>query len=542
MTGNHVSLAARCADLLALAAVLAGVFLLFHRLDWNGSTWDERVDFNISRHFVQQGSILIDKSDPSQARLPHIVGALSLAAFGESLWAFKFPFALAGLVAGALLFAFVAVRHGNTTALYCLAFLLTNPWWLGSSRTAATAGDVLVVVTTFAFLWGAIVVFRGSEDPRRRLAGTAGFGLLTGISIGAKLTSAVLLPAGFALVAVARRSLLHLVVFTLLALLATVALHPLLVTHTQSTLGATTQAFRGTAAVTEDAGDDTAPAPALAPAVDAGAAPVLLGPGWIEATPKVRYLSWLLVGKLTLPFLLVVAAGIVLGLYEAWRVRRLDPGFWGALAMVLVPCVVLIWKYKQNANYYLPLLLPAVTLAAIPLARGLRSPFAWRRVAVAFGWLAIVGWQLWIDTNLAPDYLQAGRRLGPEAQGQMSGPATNHCQGTPVMIETLNRLRQSGEPFEAVGVFETCLAVILHDAALGPVAPDGYRFVRLGQAARPSDAYIFVVHEVIAAHQYGLPAHATRLRWLEQAKLGCTWVNADAPDDRFRIYSCPERG
>jgi len=376
----------RALDLLALAAVLGGLVLLFHDLDRNGSTWDERVDFRIARNFVEQGSIVQDKSDPSQTRLPHIIGALSIAALGENLWAFKLPFALTGVLSGLVLFAFVAARHDARTALYCLAFYLTNPWVLASSRTAATAGDILVVLTTFAWLWVAILVFGGREAPRHPLAKTVCLGLLTGIAIGAKLTNAVLFPAGLALVAVRRKSLTHLIVFALLASFAAVAIHPLLITHTSSTIGATTLAFGATPLALE--GVSTRAASEVERII------LAVEPMEVENTPKLRYLYSLLVGKLTLPFLLFVVVGIVAGLFEVARTRRLDPHFLGALAFVLVPCALLIWKYKQNTSYYLPLLLPAISIAAIPLARGLRSALPWRRLVVALAWLAIVGYQL----------------------------------------------------------------------------------------------------------------------------------------------------
>lgn len=518
---------------LALLAVVAGTFLLFDDLDRNGSTWDERVDFRIARNFVLQRSLTKEVSDPSQSRLPHILAALSIAQFGTSLWAFKLPSALAGLFAGLLLFAFLALRHGAIVGLYALAFFLTNPWVLGSSRTGATAGDILVVVTTFAFLWAAIRVFEAGEETRHPLGRTACLGLLTGISIGAKLTSVVLFPAGLALVAVMRRSVLHAVVFSVLALLTTVALHPLLVTHTDSTLNATMQAFGRSPIALE--GAYSGPAAATAPII------VDVEPVEVENTPKLRYLYFLLVGKLTLPFVLLVGLGVVLGLATAWRTRRIDPAFFGALAFVLAPCVVLIWKYKQNASYFLPLLIPAITLAAIPLARGLRSAVPWHRLCVAAVWLAIVGYQLRIDVDLAPDYLQAGRRLGPAAQGQMAGPATNHCQGSPILFDRLNQLRRGGYDFDVFYVFEPCIPLILDDSVHGPVPLEGYRFRRYAQGFLPRSEHLLAVHEVIHLHRYGLPQHANNLRALQRATADCTWLNADAPHERFKLYRCPER-
>ena len=491
---------------LALAAVVVGVGLLFHDLDANGSTADERSDFRIARDFVAQGTIFENKEDPSQSRLPHIVAALSMAAFGETLWAFKLPFALATLLAGALLFAFVRRRHGALTALYCLAFFFTNPWVLGSGRTAATAGDMLLVVTSFAFLWAAIRVFgeRGVRPPS--LAATAWFGLTAGLAVGAKLISLVLLPAGLALVAVRRRSFAHVVAFGLVAAITSVALHPLLVTHTRPTLGATFKAFGTTPFAMEGLGNVALPeTPAATTGSDVARRVVPFEPVEVEDTPKLRYLAYLLVGKLTLPFLAVLGLGVALGLGAAWRDRRLDPAFWGALAFVTAPCVVLIWKYKQNAGYYLPLLIPAVTLAALALDRGLRSPKPWRRTVVAAGWLAIVGYQLWLDVGLAPDYLQAGRRLGIEAQGKMAGPATNHCQGTPVLIDRLNQLRARGEAFDVARVFDACMKVMLHDEAHGPAQRQGYRFGRYSPGMRPAGEHVFVVHDVLFVNAYGTP-------------------------------------
>ncbi len=535
-TASPFDHALRVFHILAFAAVIAGLFLLCHRLGWNGSTWDERADYRISRDFVRQGSVLENKADPSQSRLPHMIGAISLATFGETTRAFKIPFVLAGVVCGLLLFAFVRARDGSLTALYAFALFLTNPWALASSRTAATAGDILVVLTTFVFLWLAIRMYEKADARGPGIGATAGLALATGVAIGAKLTSAVLLPAGLLLLLVVygRRSPLHVVLYAVVAVVVTIALHPLLVTHTESLFGAAFGAFAKTPALFEHLGES--------PAVDLGRSFLGDPPIELEPTPKFHYVLALLVSKLTLPLLLFVVAGIGFGFVDAWRERRLDARFWGPLSFVVAPCVVLVWKYKQNGNYYLPLLLPAMTLAAIALARGLHASRAWCRASVAAAWLAIVGYQVHLDVGLAPDYLQAGRRLGPTMQGKMAGPAINHCQGTPILIDTLNRLRASGESFEVVGVLETCLPVMQLDVAHGPIAPDGYRFVRYNARLPPRGPHVFVVHKVIRIDEYGMPVFADRLRWLQRATLGCTYLNANRPMDRFEIYKCPDRG
>lgn len=532
-TGPAESVFLRLCHALALVAVLAGTFLLFDDLDRNGSTWDERVDFRISRNIAKQRSLLIERSDPSQSRLPHVVGAVSIATLGTSLWSFKFPFAVAGLLTGLMLFAFLAKRRGAMVGLYALAFYMTNPWMLASSRSAATAGDILVVGTTFAFLWAAIRVYGEGDAPRRLLGRTAGFGLLTGVAIGAKLTSIALFPAGLILVAFVRRSLVHMLVYLALAAVTAIALHPLLLTQTENTLGATIRAFGMSPIALEGAYD----APAIA------AAPVSIGiePIEVENTPKLRYLYTLLVAKLTLPFLVLVGIGIALGLVTAVKTRRLDPAFFGALAFVLAPCAVLIWKYTQNANYYLPLLVPAITIAIIPLAHGLRSSAPWGRSAAAGVWLAIVGYQLTLSVELAPDYLQAGRRLGPAAQGEMAGPAVNHCQGGPILFDNLNRLKREGMRFDTFYVFETCMPLLLDDSVYGPVRLDGYRFRAYEPGAAPKHPHILAVHEVVYIHQYGMPRYLHLMRSLKRATKDCRLLNPESPHARYRIYRCPAR-
>lgn len=518
---------------LAVCAALAGAFLLFADLDRNGSTWDERVDFRISRNIAKQRSLLIERSDPSQSRLPHIVGAISIATLGTSLWSFKFPFAVAGLLSGWMLYAFLARRRGATVGLYALAYYMTNPWMLASSRSAATAGDILVVATTFAFLWAAIRVYGEGDPPRRLLGRTAGFGLLAGLAVGAKLTNLALLPAGLVLVAFVRRSLVHMLVYAALAVLTAIALHPLLVTQTENTLGASIRAFGMTPIALE--GAYAAPAVASAP-VSLGSEPIE-----VENTPKLRYLYTLLVAKLTLPFLLLVGIGAALGLVTALKTRRLDPAFFGALAFVLVPCAVLIWKYTQNANYYLPILLPAITIAVIPLEKGLRATAPGRRLATAVIWLAIVGYQLALSIDLAPDYLQAGRRLGPAAQGEMAGPAVNHCQGGPLLFDDLNRLKRGGLRFDTFYVFETCLPMLVDDSIYGPVPLEGYRFKAYVPGSAPKHPHILVVHEVVYIYQYGMPRYLHLMRALKRATKDCTLLNPEAPHARYKIYRCPAR-
>ena len=528
----------RFADVLVGAATLAGLFLLIHRFAWNGSTWDEMIDYRIAQDLARNGTLLSNTVDPTQGRLPHLIGAVFLAVLGAGVWVFKLPFALAGLAGGALLYLFVAPRYGRRTALYCLAYYLTNPWILASSRSAATAGDILVVVTTFGFFWAAVRCVEDGRSPAgERRRGTVVLALLAGISVGAKLTLLVLLPLGLLLVAATRRSLAHVAAFTLIAAVFAAATHPILVTDTPLLVGATRRAIgSGLATSVETLG----PTVSIDERANDGSrrfAEVDLVSH--EPTPKLRYLAALLVGKLTLPFLLVVAAGVAYGTRRDWRRRRLDPAFWGAAAAVVATCGF-VWKFKQNPNYFLPLVLPSITLAAIPLARLLGSPRHWLRLTGSLGWLALLLYQIWIGAALAPDYLQAGRRLGPSVQGTMDGPAVNHCQGTPLLIDRLNTLRQH-ERFERVYVFETCLSVIAHDSRLGPVRPNGYVFSRYPPRKHPSGAHLFVVHEVIRYFKSLTAKQVRRMDRLGRAMRGCETVAGDGSLPRYTIYRCAHR-
>lgn len=530
----------RLADVFVVVAIGAGVYLLFAQLAWNGSTWDERVDFNIAADFVRNGSFLSNRADPTQSRLPHLVGAAALALLGENLWAFKLPFAAAGLLAGLLLWRFVAARHGRAAATAVLAFCLTNPWLLGSARSAATAGDVLVVLTTFAFFAVAVRLFERRSEPAPSLRAAALLGVVAGLAVGAKLTSGVLLPAGFVLVAALQRSLRHLAVYAVLAGLIGLATNPLLLVQPESFAGALRRAS-GSLAI--DPALLAPPAGAVAGTAAGAPAAAARPPVSLEPPPKLRYLEALLVGKLTLPFLGFVALGIAVGLAAAWRTRRFDPAFWGALVLVLATCAVPIWKDKQNANYFLPLLLPAATLAAVGLGAARRSAQPLCRAAVALAWVAVPAFQLWLCAGLAPDYLQAGRRLGPQAQGLMAGPAVNHCQGGPLLIARLNELRRregfDGEALARVRVFETCIAVLLHDVRVGPVAPAGYSFVDHRHVVASREPYLLVVHDVIRHYHWGSPQHAVRNRHLDRLVRSCEVVPGRAGNERWEIYHCP---
>ncbi len=397
-------------------------------------------------------------------------------------------------------------------------------------------------LTTMAFLWAAVSLWEDrSSSGRSCWRGTMLLALLAGVSVGAKLTNIVLLPLGAAVVAARRRSWTHVLGYAVGALLATGATHPMLLTQAKPIL----DSLRIVWADTKILSPEDFPAPA-AEAVDRSTRAVPAAqavheviPIARESVPKWGYLWFTLAGKLTVPFLVVMGAGVALGCREAWRTRRFDAAFWGALAFVVAPCVSLVWKQWLSVNYFLPVLLPAITLAAMALAHAQNSRVTMQRLLGSLVWLAVVLHQVELARAIAPDYLQAGRWMGPAAQGVLDGPAVNHCQGAPRLIDRLNRMRGSDHRFDRVFVFETCLPVLRHDARLGPVRPDGFEFVRFKPNDTARRRHLLVRHEGIRYYLHGRPEHTERMARLAAAVRGCRWINEDAPLERFRIYDCP---
>lgn len=520
------------------SVVLVGVVLFFHDLDRNGSTWDEIFDYAIARHMARGGSVFTNLVDQTQTRLPHIVGAASLRWVSESTWGFKFPFVFVGLLGGALAYSFVRHRFGSMAALCALAYYVTNPWILASSRWAATAGDILVVTTTFGFFYAAVRLMEKEGARRRAHVGTFLLAASTGLAVGAKLTNLPLVVAGAFLVGMVQRTFVHVALFLAVSVAMSVAANPIFLMYDRTLADDFMVAISATTPVPVEAANPVDSEPMVDPReASAPATAASIVPIGLEATPKLRYVWTLLTAKLTLPFLLLVGCGLVLGVRDALARRKFDPVYWLAVAFVLAPCGVLLWKHKQNANYFLPVVVPAITLAVRPLAAALTSRRAAVRAVAVTGWIGVVLYQLWLSVGLAPDYLQAGRRLGPQTQAMMDGPAVNHCQGTPMLLERLNELRES-EEFDKVYVFETCWVVVRHDIWYGSTAPEGYEVVEYDRAAPPERPFYFVVHDVIRYFRYGTRTHARKNRRLARRTVDCELVAQASPNRLFDIYRC----
>lgn len=111
----------------------------------------------------------------------------------------------------------------------------------------------------------------------------------------------------------------------------------------------------------------------------------------------------------------------------------------------------------QNAQYYVGAVPGMVILAGYALDQ---IQHRYRRPSSQ--WLGIVIPNLlllsMVITNLylQDNYLLAGRSYGSWMQGGFQGPAVNHCQGSPRLIEHLNRHLQD-QPDHPIFVFVDCL-------------------------------------------------------------------------------------
>lgn len=449
---------------LAIAAALAGVVLAFMQLAPIGFTWDEYVDWLLSVDYVAHHSFLSNLDDPSQARLSHIVGAAFMAVLGTSYVAYKIPFILIGIGSSAWLWWFLRARTGTLVASVTTAYYLTCPYVLAAERSAATAGDVLVATSTLAVMTTLVL---WAERPRLWNEGIV-CAVMAGLSVASKWTAGVVLP--------------FLLIYWLL----------------RPRDGA--RAFRRGHTWIE-----VVVFVAVAGAVAVIGSPTFLhGPGFVRSAlaqaaeydhyklrlfgvPRARepwfYLPAILISK----FSPVVLAGALGWLVRRLLTRRKDEGLRLVGLIVCVPVAPLLSKGFQNAHYYVVLIAPLTIWFALEARVWLEaSRVAVRNAAAAIlaaGLIAQVGLVIW----LAPDFLQAGRQFGRSFQAEFAGPAVNHCQGAPRLIEELLKRPAPGAP-RVVYVLGKCLDLWNHAAAHGPV-PAAIRFQAFYGTGRPPLPY-----------------------------------------------------
>jgi 4-amino-4-deoxy-L-arabinose transferase-like glycosyltransferase len=500
-----------------IAALLAaiGIFLLFHDLDANGFTWDERADFLAARDVAAALNPFANLEEPDQARFSHLLGAVTLRLWEPSSRAFKLTFALVGLAGGALLFTFLRRRFGTRPAALVTAFYFCNPYLLAASRAGATAGDVTVAVLWLLALWGLVVWLEHPGHSRPALL----TGLAVGLAIGAKLTSVVLLPL--------------------------VALHLLFLRRPWSRSALTlilrpAAIFFVAAAVFAVVGD---PLLLLGPdllreAIDRGAEfdarPHRYFGEWLER-PPVSYVPAVLVAKLGILFC------TFLGVAAIWWVRRtltrraLDP--------ILVVCLAhlgLIFPFAvkpfQNAHYYV-VFIPAMLVLVAGLLHAIdQHPREVVRTLGLVAFLVTIALSAATSAWLAPDFLQAGREYGDQFQGEFEGPAVNHCQGGPALFSALNA-RTGASTLEHVHLFhDDCIGVLELERQAGPVEHHGE--VRAYDESRPPGRpHVLAISRTFVFFSRTSDDAARKPDRIARATAGCE-VHV-LRHEVYRVYICP---
>jgi hypothetical protein len=498
----------------AAAVVSAlGVWLLLHKLGMAGFTWDEIADFDITLDYSRHGRFFDNVVDPSQGRLSHILATPFLHFLGETSFAFKLPFALAGLGGAGMLWWVCRRAYSRTTAALVVAFYLSNPYVLAASRTAATAGDALVLVLAI-----------GCVGALHRWVTTTAFwpwGALTAVACGAataaKWTNGLWLPGAMAVALwYGRRrhgSLLAGAVWCEIATFGAIAC-------VVAMLGSPTL-LHGLPfiqdAIASSASYDTRITGYL---------------GMYRQRPPWQYFPLLTLSKLTPP---MAALFLVAGAFVAGRAAHLRTA--GPLVpislLALLPCLPLAHKGFQNAQYYVGAVVTVAVIVAafvdrMQRAERLRAPMLVTVVALLFC-------QLGFSFSLSPDFLQAGRHFGASMQGEFWGPAVNHCQCGPWTLAQLNALAGTGEAPVAY-VLEACHNALMYDQRYGPLVYRG-GVLPYPAAGKPKGPYYVIVNRVYGLGETTQAAYDEKIARREEAVATCHAV--PDPWGSYKIYRCP---
>jgi hypothetical protein len=435
---------------IAVLASLAAVYLFFRELPLTGLTWDEWMDFDIARDYHQNQSFLTNHDDPSQARFSHIVAAGSFALFGESYFTFKLPFVVAGLLGGVWLWVFLSRLVRPAVAALAAAMYFTCPYVLAASRTGATAGDALVMVTALGF----IISLHDWVRTQRFWPHGLVCGIMCGLGAGAKWTSSLLLVGAalvwFAYLVSRRRRVFEPTVWTgvLAQQWVSVALMvlacPTLLLGLPFVRDSLSHSLKFTGMVMRQFGE-------------------------MRSTAPHYYVPAVLIAKFSIAQLCVAILEVVLAMF-LWSSRHKKPGIlhFACLASLL-PAVALAQKGFQNAHYYVISVPAVMMLSAVALDRWVRSgkPLV-QYASLGIALLVLFG-QIGTSVYLAPDYLMAGRQFGELFYSQFSGPVVNHCQGMPLAIREINRLVSEENGPHSAYILRSCMGVMTHALEAGPV-------------------------------------------------------------------------
>ncbi len=500
--------------IMSIAAIGFSVFLLVWRLDWIGFTWDEYIDFNIVGTIAARfQDVILNDMDPSQGRLNHLIAAPFVRLFGHNLFVFKAVYVGIGLAAAAALFALLSRSVSKTTALLLTAVFVSSPYFLTAARSGGTSGDVVTILCTIGFCaalgnwtWRRGEGYKDWSPPVL-------CGIACGLGIGAKLTNGLWIPAAVLFIAFRhgwkatwRDFLQFLPIAAVIALLA----HPLF--------------LRGPIHVWN----------ALLHSHGFDGGKQFLYLGTFVTQPQVYFPLAVLLAKTSLPFFAYFAWSAFAQTFRwAWVGHATT---WFSIGMLVFYLDYLfLAKRFQNAQYYVPAFVAMFLICAGPLERLRQDTRAWVRHLTLAGFALSLGLQAAINRDLAPDFAQAGRHYGTFMQGQMAGPAVNHCQGGPITIAELNAL-QAERKYPAAYVLLHCGPIINQDQRSGPIQsvlplPD-YPIDR-----PPPRPHWVLVHRVYDYSEPTREDQTYRIRQRERLLEGCQMVSR-RPDGPYRIFAC----
>lgn len=501
---------------LVLGAIplVIGIFFLFDRPTDMGFTFDELTDFEIATDLLNTGNVLGNLKDPSQGRLSHMVAAGGMWLLGSDLLGFKLTFLGIGLAATVLCAVLVRSLFGSTVAWLSASFLILCPFSLAAFRTAATAGDGLVLIWWLLFTWitACWIARQGGW------AWSVAVGVVLGLAIGTKLTSAALILVPLVRLFYmnrssgspqAARALSEFLVIYLVAGCTAVLANPLF--------------LLGPRFFYELLGSgkwDTKPE-------------IWVFDGWYRH-PPLTYIPAVLMSKLTPPLFLAALVGLAIAVRDALAKRaRLSPVAAVGVA-VITAALVHYYRQNQNAHYYVGTIGPALILGGFLWQKILGSEAARaRRAGYALAAMVMI-YLVATDRYLQADFLQSGREYGPAFQGEFNGPAVNHCQGGPRLIDYLKALPDAGS-IRVVFIYAECQEQIEAACRFGstPCATTFKYYPEEG----------VMTSHVVAASRIVLRSRIQRAEWdrrfaaLRSFAAHCQTV--PLPSDEFTLYRCP---
>ena len=408
-------------ELIIIAALLLiALALRCYRLDTPSFTWDEITDREIAFGYLARGDLTEADREPSQARLPIYLEALTIKLWSGSEVALRSISVAAGLLSLLLIWRIGRRAFDPIVGTVSLGVAAINPFHLLISRLSGTHGGAVVALFWALALSILVAFWDGWQDrsfetlARQDRWRLLLFGAVAGIATGAKLTGVLLLVNLLPIVVVGRRAWRQLIPWFLLTgllwlvfflLSSPIYLRPenLLaawqdqVTHWEQIRG---YQFMGRIYHTL--------------------------PRW--------YWGAVLPIKFTIPVALAFLFQLV-WLLARWRQIGPLPR---VLVFNLFPILAFVARRWQSPTYATVLMVPIFVFAARSLVQlGRVAVRAWqgdgrRRVLGVLAALVLFlvpAESARVIAVTHPDYLMTGYDLGDPVIGQFWGPAVFHCQG-----------------------------------------------------------------------------------------------------------------